>query len=185
MLAALKTRSRVQQDFRNHPAVPEYEGRLEAFQAAIDRIFADMDRGFSKPQTWEFANQREQMLLGTLVQFDAIFTLNQDLLFERFYVNDGAMLESKQRWNSVILPGVKDQRDARSRTISGSPDGRRFRRAISKSKIGVSPISSCMACGDGDDGTGQRASCPRVVSSRVRGPAAGRHTLDGHRLLVQ
>jgi hypothetical protein len=30
--------------------------------------------------SWEFTNQREQTLLATLVKFDAIFSLNQDLL---------------------------------------------------------------------------------------------------------
>jgi hypothetical protein len=103
--------AQVQQDFRRNAAIPEYKRRLEAFQAAIDRIFADMDRGFSARPSWGFTNQREQMLLGTLVKFDALFSLNQDLLFERFYFNESVILESSQRWNGVIAPGMREQRD--------------------------------------------------------------------------
>jgi hypothetical protein len=74
-----------------------YKQRLDAFQAAIDRIFSDMDRGFATYPSWEFTNQRERMMLSALVKFDAIFSLNQDLLFERFYFNHNVLLESLQR----------------------------------------------------------------------------------------
>jgi hypothetical protein len=103
--------AQVQQDFRNNPSVPEYRRRLDGFQAAIGRIFADMDSGFATRPSWEFTNQRERMLLATLVKFDAIFSLNQDLLFERFYFNDNVVLESRQAWNGVIVPGVRETRD--------------------------------------------------------------------------
>ncbi|HEY5338605.1 MAG TPA: SIR2 family protein [Rhizomicrobium sp.] len=103
--------AQVQQDVRNNASVPGYRRRLDGFQAAIDRIFSDMDRGFAARPSWEFTNQRERMLLATLVKFDAIFSLNQDLLFERFYFNDNVMLESRQTWNGVIAPGVRETRD--------------------------------------------------------------------------
>jgi hypothetical protein len=103
--------AQVQQDFRNNPSSPEYKRRLDGFQAAINRIFADMDRGFGTLPSWEFTNQRERMLIGTLVKFNAIFSLNQDLLFERFYFNDNVMLESRQAWIGVIAPGVREMRD--------------------------------------------------------------------------
>ena len=103
--------AQVQQDFRNNPAVPDYKQRLDAFQAAIDHIFGGMDRGFSKISSWEFTNERDQTLLSTLIQFDAIFTLNQDLLFERFYIGDQIMLESRQRWMGVKIPGITEHRD--------------------------------------------------------------------------
>ena len=104
--------AQVQQDFRNNQSNSIYKKRLEAFQAAINRIFADIDRGFGTLSTWEFTNQRERMLIGALVKFDAIFSLNQDLLFERFYFNDNVVLESQQRWNGVLTPGVKETRDS-------------------------------------------------------------------------
>jgi hypothetical protein len=50
-----------------------------------------------------------------LVKFDAIFTLNQDLLFERYYLNEQAFnvsLETNQRLLGCILPGMKETRDA-------------------------------------------------------------------------
>ena len=100
--------AQVQQNFRNNSAIPEYKRRLDAFQAAIDRVFLDMDRVFATLPSWEFTDQRERMLLAALVKFDAIFSLNQDLLFERFCFNGNVMLESQQqRWNRVIVPGVK------------------------------------------------------------------------------
>ena len=103
--------AQVQQDFHNNAALPENKRWLDGFQAAIDQIFADMDRGFAARPSWEFTNQRDQSLLGTLVKFDAIFSLNQDLLFERFYFNGSVMLESGRRWDGVIMPGVREQRD--------------------------------------------------------------------------
>jgi hypothetical protein len=103
--------AQVQQDFRNNPSVPEYRQRLDAFQRAIDRIFSDMDRGFATYPSWEFTNQRDRQLLAALVKFNAIFTLNQDLLFERFYFNSSVMLESVQRWSGVVTPGVRESRD--------------------------------------------------------------------------
>ncbi len=100
--------SDIQQDYLRNPSSPEFMRRMEAFQQSINRIFQDMDNSFSEQLTWEFTNERKYMLLGTLVKFDAIFTLNQDLLFERFYFNDNVMLESQQRWNRVIIPGVQE-----------------------------------------------------------------------------
>jgi len=48
-----------------------------------------------------------------LVKFAAIFTLNQDLLFERYYLNEQAFnvsLETNQRLLGCIIPGMKEIR---------------------------------------------------------------------------
>jgi hypothetical protein len=42
-----------------------------------------------------------------LVRFDAIFTLNQDLLLERHYLNDNIALSTPRRWNGWQIPGLK------------------------------------------------------------------------------
>lgn len=100
----------VQQDWRANPGDAIHERRLESFQAAIDRVFAEMDRGYAARFGWEFTNESARMLRTTLVQFDSIFTLNQDLLFERFYFNQNVLLSRPDHWDGVVLPGVREQR---------------------------------------------------------------------------
>lgn len=102
--------AQVQQDYRNNLAIPEYTQRLGTLQTGIDRVFAHMDRGFARLGSWEFTNERAMLLRAMLVHFDAIFTLNQDLLFERFYFDDNVMLESGQRWNGAFLPGLVESK---------------------------------------------------------------------------
>lgn len=103
--------AKVQDDLRLNPGAPDLKRRLDAFQAAIHRIFAALDRGFAARPSWEFTIERARTLLATLVEFDAIFTLNQDLLFERFYFNHSVMLERPNHWNGVVAPGVREARD--------------------------------------------------------------------------
>jgi hypothetical protein len=107
------TLSQVQSDYLRAPNV-ENEARLGRFQAAITEIFADMDRGFATRPSWEFQNDRHRTLSHALVKFDAIFTLNQDLLFERFYLNEQAFnvsLETNQRLLGCCIPGMRETRD--------------------------------------------------------------------------
>lgn len=93
----------------NYLASPSAENRtrLDRFQAAINKVFADLDAGLAKIVDWEFSNQIGFRLTDFLIQFDAIFTLNQDLFLERFYMNDNVMLASNKRWNGCIIPGVR------------------------------------------------------------------------------
>jgi hypothetical protein len=85
----------------------ENKRRLDAFQNALNGCFGEMDAGFAQLPTWEFNNEIGRMLVDFLIQFDAIFTLNQDLLFERFYMNHNVMLASRQRWNGCAIPGMR------------------------------------------------------------------------------
>lgn len=148
--------AQVHQDFRNNTVVPEYRRRLDAFQTSIDRVFADMDRGFSARPSWEFTNQREQMLLGALVKFGAIFTLNQDLLFERFYFNDNVMLESRQRWNGVIMPGVREQHDGSFPYDPGKSRWTPLPKSDFKVEDRFQPYFKLHGSWRWDDGTGQQ-----------------------------
>ena len=83
------TLSQVQSDYLRSPNA-QHLARLQRFQTAINEIFGDMDRGFASLPSWEFQNDVHRTLGHALVKFDAIFTLNQDLLFERYYLNKQA-----------------------------------------------------------------------------------------------
>ncbi len=80
--------------------------RLVNFQNALLRMFADMDKAFSDVPL-EFQNDREYQIAPFLIRFHAIFTLNQDLLLERHYLNENISLLSGQRWDGGHIPGMK------------------------------------------------------------------------------
>jgi hypothetical protein len=51
---------------------------------------------------------RQQLIRAFLVRFDAIFTLNQDLLLERHYLNDNISLSHDiRRWSGWSIPGTR------------------------------------------------------------------------------
>ena len=70
--------------------------RLEAMQGAVSQMFQDMDRAFAD-MPFEPQNYREFTVARFLVRFDAIFTLNQDTLLERHYLNENVALLSEGR----------------------------------------------------------------------------------------
>jgi hypothetical protein len=90
--------------------------RLDRFQMAITEIFADMEHGFAVRPSWEFQPEdRHRTIANALVKFDAIFTLNQDLLFQRYYLNEQTFdisLETNQRLLRCCIPGMKETRDS-------------------------------------------------------------------------
>jgi hypothetical protein len=105
--------AQIQSDFLMSPT-PERRDRLDRFQAAIEAVFEIMERGFSGHASWEFLEPMEdrgRSLEYFLVQFDAIFTLNQDLLFERFYLNPPQRIASGTRWNMAAIRGMRERRD--------------------------------------------------------------------------
>ncbi len=73
-------------------------------------MFSDMDVGFCNQDGNIF---QFEFLPGTslvkdfLSRFDAIFTLNQDLLLERHYFQSGFELGGARRWTSYSFPGMK------------------------------------------------------------------------------
>jgi hypothetical protein len=108
--------AQIQNDFLTSPN-PERKDRLDRFQAALNAIFATMEQGFAQYADWEFLPPTEDQgrsLLHFLVKFDAIFTLNQDLLFERFYLEPmtRVSLASGQRWNGAAIRGMREERGA-------------------------------------------------------------------------
>lgn len=83
------------------------EGPLMALQSAVSRMFADMNAAFMSAVEWQFGQQHVERQIGTfLTRFDAIFTLNQDLLLEHHYANDNIALIGKRRHAGAELPGM-------------------------------------------------------------------------------
>jgi hypothetical protein len=94
----------VQRDYRLDPA--RHEAELKAFQDAVDQMFADMNEGYAANPGWEFQQQQAFMVRTFLIQFEAIFSLNQDLLLAQKYLNDNVMLGSAAKWGGWQVPGM-------------------------------------------------------------------------------
>lgn len=93
----------LQADFDMNPI--RFQGQLLALQSAVKRMFDDMNEAFMASPDWQFGQQDIERQVGTfLTRFDAIFTLNQDLLLEHHYTN--AALIGKRRWDGLELPGM-------------------------------------------------------------------------------
>lgn len=82
----------------------EPEPLLANLQSAILQMLKDMDVAFNGVQ-FEFQSEIEYLVQSFLVRFDAIFTLNQDLLLERHYLNGN--VELSRRWDGWHIPGMK------------------------------------------------------------------------------
>jgi hypothetical protein len=84
---------------------------LRGFQDAIAEVFADLDAALSNA-TFEFRTPPENSgeFVKFLTAFDAIFSLNQDLMLERHYLHQiGISLASGNRWNGWEFPGMQAQ----------------------------------------------------------------------------
>ena len=87
---------------------------LNSLERAIDQMFADMNRAFIERAAFEFQNQIAYQIGPSLTRFDAIFTLNQNLLLERHYfANDGYFIAAPRRWIGPALPGLTANRSPR------------------------------------------------------------------------
>lgn len=75
---------------------------------AIRETFRGMNAGLFKRQ-FNFSNDIRCSTRRFLSRFDAIFTLNQDLLLEFHY--DGVLLENHTRWSTSVFPGVSSTPD--------------------------------------------------------------------------
>lgn len=81
--------------------------RLTKLQFAISQMFNDMDQAFATIRDFEPQNDIAYMVRSCLVRFDAIFTLNQDLLMERHYLNGNVALSSYRDWSGWQIPGMR------------------------------------------------------------------------------
>lgn len=84
------------------------EKPLMALQSAVSRMFDDMNKAFLTMPGWEFqTHDRERMIAPFLARFDAIFSLNQDVLLEQHYAGENIGLLGNRKWNGSELPGMK------------------------------------------------------------------------------
>jgi hypothetical protein len=85
---------------------PLHVERLDKFQAALSAVFDRMNREFQSLQ-FEFSKDVSRSFGKFLTGFDAIFTLNQDLLIELHYRNDNVALWHGTRWQGWEMPGLR------------------------------------------------------------------------------
>lgn len=99
------TLGELQERFRTHqePAVGKI---VDDLTAALVGMFNLMDQGFAQI-AFEPQNVVQYLVAEYLARFDAIFTLNQDLLLERHYLNQNVGLAQSRRWSGFQLPGVR------------------------------------------------------------------------------
>lgn len=80
---------------------------LQSIQAAIARVFDRMNRSYEQnPMGIEFQNNKRMLLRTFLVEFDAIFTLNQDVLLELHYLQHVLLASDRRRWDGPQIPGM-------------------------------------------------------------------------------
>jgi hypothetical protein len=85
----------------------ENQTRLNAIQEALSDVFGRMNAHFAARQ-FEFSNDIAHSAQKFLVRFDAIFTLNQDLLIEVHYNNQNVAIWHGTRWQGYELPGLRE-----------------------------------------------------------------------------
>jgi SIR2-like domain len=82
---------------------PEAIARQRRFQNAVFDLFLRLNKTFVA-KNFEFNNSVELSVKRLLSRFDAIFSLNQDLLLEIHYMQT---FVQQGKWTGVILPGVQ------------------------------------------------------------------------------
>lgn len=83
------------------------EAALMGLQAAITQMFDDMNKALMEINRWEFQQHLERQVSTFLTRFDAIFSLNQDVLLEHYYINENISLIGKKKWAGAQLPGMR------------------------------------------------------------------------------
>jgi len=117
----------VQANFKRDPQ--NHTNHLQDISNAVSRMFADMNRGYLDHTDFEFQAARERTVGEFLARFNVIFTLNQDLLLEHYYIDRDTPMTSG-RWGGTALPGmmpipgsaIHDQRSWAERSWTPSPD---------------------------------------------------------------
>jgi hypothetical protein len=92
----------VQADFKRDPV--RHKVRLDGLQFAISQMFADMNRRF----TFMSAGRAWELLRLFLDRFDAMFSLNQDVLLELWYLHTVGHHALHRKWSGAALPGIRN-----------------------------------------------------------------------------
>jgi hypothetical protein len=79
---------------------------LRILQAAVLAMFEDMNAGYFANPQFEFSGLAQRSIAHFLAHFDAIFTLNQDLLLEHHYLSNDPALHIPGKWSGAAMPGV-------------------------------------------------------------------------------
>lgn len=82
-----------------------HDDRLEMLQTAIASMFEHMDKAYQDRRQFDFPNESGYSIIRFLTKFDAILTLNQDLLLERYYSTNRRLM-SENRWSDWYIPGM-------------------------------------------------------------------------------
>jgi hypothetical protein len=99
--------ARLQGDYL-YSRTAEHETRFKAFQAALSEIFDHMNSQFEARRQFEFSSDISRSFGKFLTGFDAIFTLNQDLLLELYYhCREDVALWHNTRWQGAEMPGLR------------------------------------------------------------------------------
>ena len=77
--------SEVQREFIASPNSEEARARLNTVQGAIGTMFTRLNQVFERNTDLNFSNEVQYSVCGFLTRFDALFSLNQDLLLELQY----------------------------------------------------------------------------------------------------
>ena len=89
--------------FRGFSPTGAVNSSQRRFEDAISGVFSRLNKTFVD-QNIRFSNYVAFSIKDFLAQFDAIFTLNQDLLLEIHYMQT---FIQQRRFSSVILPGIR------------------------------------------------------------------------------
>jgi SIR2-like domain len=85
---------------------PANHYNFQLLQTAVSNVFERMNKAFFDIANLEFQEDAKQMLRTFLVRFDAIFTLNQDVLLEHHYFPNINLTEGA-KWKGTQLPGME------------------------------------------------------------------------------
>jgi len=86
--------------------------RALRLEEAISAVFDDMNRAFIDEHVPPFP--LDHPTCAWLTRFDAIFTLNQDLLIEGSYIaREVALVSTFPKWGGVAIPGMVPKPDVR------------------------------------------------------------------------
>lgn len=84
---------------------------LEGIQTAIARVFDRMNRSYEQNLMGiEFQSDKRLLVRTFMVEFDAIFTLNQDVLLELHYLQHVLLASDRRRWDGPQIPGMTPAR---------------------------------------------------------------------------
>jgi hypothetical protein len=99
-----------------HGNAPGKQDQLDRLQHALAGMFTDMKTAFATRGTLEFQNDIARMISTFMHRFDAIFSLNQDVLMEMYYLTGDLALSHARRWAGGELPGMRPGPNSQGRS---------------------------------------------------------------------